>query len=173
MLNQRFYYITGLLLNALLLSFYTVMAFTPHIACLTSTGTNVTKGFEFCFKLGFFATVADFINAAFFEFYIRQRNHAEKERYGYITKGTLTLETIYAVMEWVFRALCLLVALLQLMIRNSNTGNYCINDVKLLYSEGQWLLWLIIVSTFKILLLSAWHLFLNTRSKSFFSDQFD
>lgn len=136
MLNQRFYYITGLLLNALLLSFYTVMAFTPHIACLTSTGTNVTKGFEFCFKLGFFATVADFINAAFFEFYIRQRNHAEKERYGYITKGTLTLETIYAVMEWVFRALCLLVALLQLMIRNSNTGNYCINDVKLLYSEG-------------------------------------
>ena len=78
-LNQRIYYIAGLLFNALLLSFYTVMAFTPHIPCLTMTGSNVTKGFEFAFKLGFFATAADFVNAAFFEFYVRQRNHFEME----------------------------------------------------------------------------------------------
>ena len=70
-LNQRIYYIAGLLFNALLLSFYTVMAFTPHVPCLTPTHANVTKGFEFAFKLGFFATSADFINAGIFEFYIR------------------------------------------------------------------------------------------------------
>ena len=69
----------GLLLNAALLSCYTVMAFTPHVPCLTDSGTNVTKGFEFAFKLGFYATVADFINAAFLEFYIRQRHHVETE----------------------------------------------------------------------------------------------
>ena len=70
-LNQRLYYIAGLLLNALLLSLYTVMAFTSHTPCLTPTGSNVTKGYEFAFKLGFFVTSADFINAAFFEFYVR------------------------------------------------------------------------------------------------------
>ncbi len=149
------------------------MAFTPHVPCLTETGVNVTKGFEFCFKLGFFATAADFINSAFFEFYIRQRNHQENERYGYVTKNTLTLETIYAVMEWVFRALCLLVALLQAMIRSSKTGYYCTHELGVLADEGHWLLCLIVVSIFKIILLSAWHLVLNTRSKSFFADQFE
>ena len=76
-LNQRCYYICGLVSNALLLSFYTVMAFTPHIPCFTPTGSDVTKGFQFAFRLGFFALAADFVNSAFFEFYIRQRNHME------------------------------------------------------------------------------------------------
>ena len=70
-LNQRLYYIAGLVLNALLLSFYAVMAFTPHAHCETPTGFNVTKGFEISFKLGFYATAADFINSSFFEFYVR------------------------------------------------------------------------------------------------------
>jgi len=50
------------------------MAFTPHVPCLTPTGANITKGFEFAFKLGFFAIAADFTNQSFLEFYIRQRN---------------------------------------------------------------------------------------------------
>ena len=111
-LNQRLYYIAGLLLNALLLSLYTVMAFTPHIPCLTPTGSNVTKGYEFAFRLGFFATSADFINAAFFEFYVRQRNHAEIEARGFVTSTTQTMEIIYAVMEWVFRGLTVLISVL-------------------------------------------------------------
>ena len=68
-----------------MLSFYTVMAFTPHMPCYNQTDQNITKGFEFAFKLGFFATAADFINAAFFEFYIRQRNHMETVNYGYVS----------------------------------------------------------------------------------------
>ena len=112
MLNQRFYYITGLFTNALLLSFYTVMAFVPHIPCLTPNGANVTKGFEFAFKLGFFALAADFTNSAFFEFYIRSRNYIEIEKNGFVSAATLTLETVYAVMEWVFRGLICLVSLL-------------------------------------------------------------
>ena len=65
------YYIAGLLFNALLLSFYTVMTFTDHIPCITPQNTNVTKGFEFAFKVGFLVTGADFLNSAFFEFYVR------------------------------------------------------------------------------------------------------
>ena len=172
-LNQRFYYIAGLLFNALLLSFYTVMAFTPHIPCMTATGQNVTKGFEFAFKLGFFATAADFINAAFFEFYIRQRNHMEVVNYGYVTAAQLTMETIYAVMEWVFRGLFLLVSLFQLLIMVSATGKYCIHEVGLLESEGRWLFWLIIVQVCKLVFLSSWHVLLNKKKQSFFSNQFD
>ena len=87
-LNQRCYYLVGLLLNALLLSLYTVMAFTSHVPCLGPRGSNVTKGFEFCFKLGFYACAADFINAAFFEFYIRQRNHVEMSAHGFVSRTT-------------------------------------------------------------------------------------
>ena len=126
-LNQRCYYIAGLLLNALLLSFYTVQTFTPHVPCRTLTGSNVTKGFEFAFKLGFYAAAADFINAAFFEFYIRQRTHIEIQNFGQVTKTTQALETVYAVMEWVFRAIYILLTILQAIIRNSETGDYCIN----------------------------------------------
>ena len=61
-----------MIINAGLLSSYTVMAFTPHQDCITSDGVmNVTKGFEFAFKLGFYVISADFLNAAFLEFYIR------------------------------------------------------------------------------------------------------
>jgi hypothetical protein len=160
-------------LNALLLSFYTVQAFTPHTPCLTATGSNVTKGFEFAFKLGFYAAAADFVNAAFFEFYIRQRNHIEMEAHGFVSKTTQTMETVYAVMEWVFRGLYILVSLLQAMIRNSSTGDYCINETGVLHEEGAWLKWLILVQVFKIVMLSIWHVLLNRKKQSFFSDQFD
>ena len=69
--NQRLYYIANLLLNSCLLSCYTVMAFTPHQVCLTATGMNITEGFAFAFKLGFYVIGVDFFNAAFLEFYIR------------------------------------------------------------------------------------------------------
>ena len=126
-LNQRLYYVAGLVLNALLLSFYAVMAFTPHAHCETPTGFNVTKGFEFSFKLGFYATAADFINSSFFEFYVRQRNHTDMQKYGHVSAKTQTLETVYAVMEWVFRGLFVLVTILQLLVRCSATGRYCVH----------------------------------------------
>lgn len=164
MLNQRFYYIAGLLLNALLLSFYTVQTFTPHVPCLTDTGMNVTKGFEFAFKLGFYACVADFVNAAFFEFYIRQRNHVEMDEHGFVSKTTQAFETVYAVMEWVFRGLYIIVSLLQAMIMTSKTGQHCINETLVLQEEGHWLKWLIIVQVVKIVMLSVWHILLNHKS---------
>ena len=39
--------------------------------------------------------------------------------------------------------------------------------------EGNWLYWLIILQTGKIVLLSVWHLALNEKSKSFFANQFE
>ena len=163
----------GLLFNALLLSLYTVMAFTEHVPCLTEQGQNVTKGFEFAFKLGFFATLADFINSAFFEFYIRQRHHLETDGQGFISSTTHTMETIYAVMEWAFRGFFVLVSLLQLMIKGSKTGHYCIHELGVLAEEGRWLKWLIILQLVKIVLLSIWHVLLNRKKQSFFSNQFD
>ena len=47
------------------------MTFTEHVPCITPQNTNVTKGFEFAFKVGFLTTGLDFINSAFFEFYVR------------------------------------------------------------------------------------------------------
>ena len=76
-------------------------------------------------------------------------------------------------MEWVFRAIWIFVSLLQAMIKTSTTGQYCIHEVGILEEEGHWLYWLIIFQTVKIGILSAWHLALNERSKSFFANQFE
>lgn len=76
-------------------------------------------------------------------------------------------------MEWVFRALYILLTLLQALIRNSETGDYCINNIGLLHEEGTWLKWLIILQVFKIVILSVWHILLNRKKQNFFSDQFD
>ena len=149
------------------------MAFTPHAHCETPTGFNVTKGFEFCFKLGFYATAADFLNSSFFEFYVRQLNHADMQRYGHASARTQTLETVYAVMEWVFRGLFLLVTALQLLVRCSKTGRYCVHEEGSLKEEGVWLACLVFLQLFKVALMSVWHIVLNRKKKSFFSDQFD
>jgi len=61
------------------------MAFSTHEVCLNAVGLNITKGFDFAFRLGFYATLADFLNAAFFEFYIRHRNLLERDKLGFVT----------------------------------------------------------------------------------------
>lgn len=172
-LNQRIYYIVSLVLNALILSFYATMAFTPHVPCLTPTGANITKGFEFAFKLGFFAIAADFTNQSFLEFYIRQRNFHDQQKTGFVSAATLTLETVHSVMEWVFRGLILSVSLFQTIIRLSATARYCINEVDTLKEEGKWLEWLIIAQIAKVLVLSFWHILLNKRKLGYYSNQFD
>ena len=93
----------------------------------------------------------------------------EMQRLGYISPTTQTFETVYAVMEWVFRSLFILVSILQGIIRGSSTGQYCIHEAdQLLKEEGKWLGWLIVVQSVKIITMSAWHIVLNRRNKSFF-----
>ena len=89
-----------------------------------------------------------------------------------MTAATQTLETVYAVLEWVFRALFILVTILQMIIRGSSTGLYCRDEVGLLREEGNWLGWLIGVQIVKVFVMSVWHLVLNRRRRGFFSDQF-
>ena len=76
-------------------------------------------------------------------------------------------------MEWVFRAIFLLVSILQALVRTSTSGQYCIHEIGVLELEGDWLYWLIWFQLFKIAVLSAWHIVLNKRQKAFFADQFD
>lgn len=87
----------------------------------------------------------------------------EQEKLGYISSATQTFETVYAVMEWVFRFLLILVSLLQAMIRGSATGQYCTHETELLKEEGEWLGWLIVVQTVKIVMMSVWHVLLNRK----------
>lgn len=74
LLSQRCYFLTGLVFNMALLAVYSVVTFSAHEPCLTPTGSNISKGFEFAFKLGMLISAADFVNSAFFEFFIRPRN---------------------------------------------------------------------------------------------------
>ena len=73
------------------------------------------------------------------------------------------METIYAVMEWVYRGLFLLVSLFQSLILASATGQHCTTEVGLLEQEGRWLFWLIIVQVCKLTFFSAWHILLNRK----------
>ena len=72
---------------------------------------NATKSIELAFRLGFGATVLDFLNSAIFEFYIRQKTHYEKNRLGHVTGQTEKLATYYAILEWVFRGMIVLISL--------------------------------------------------------------
>ena len=95
------------------------------------------------------------------------------QKMGYLTATTQTLETVYAVMEWVFRGMICLVSLLQILILTSATGKYCIHELEVLYQEGTWLKWLIIVQLGKVFVFSTWHILLNRKKQGFFADQWD
>lgn len=134
------------------------MAFTPHYPCLTATGSNITKGFEFAFKVGFFVHAVDFLNTGIFDFVIRNRTFKEMQTRGMVLNFTVMLETTYLVLEWTFRGAVLLVSIFQIMIRQSTSGQYCIHKTKVLHMEGTWLLCLLLVQVFKLGLLTVWHL---------------
>jgi len=134
----------GMLFNAFLLSFYSVMVFTSHDQCQSKKGkANVTKFIQIAFIAGFMITSLDFINSAFFEFYIRMRTHREKTTFGYIHDKTERFALQYAVLEWVLRAIMVLVSFAQLAIRKLSASEYCISETKDLELEGTWLSWLI------------------------------
>ena len=68
----------------------------------------------------------DFLNNGAFDYYIRKSISRDIDRRGQVLNYTLFLETLYKVFEWVCRSLVLLVTILQIMIRQSTTGLYCI-----------------------------------------------
>ena len=73
------YYVYGMLFNAFLLSFYSVMVFSEHNECKSKNGkANVTRVLQIAFIAGFVATLLDFVNSSFFEFYIRMRSYRER-----------------------------------------------------------------------------------------------
>ena len=110
--SQKVYYISNLILGSLILSFYAVMAFTEHYPCLTKSGTNISKGFQLAFKLGFFIHIADFANIGIFDYLIRLMVNADIEAKGIVMSKTIMMETVYYVMEWGFRCAILLVTIL-------------------------------------------------------------
>ena len=83
-----------MLLNAFLLSFYSVMTFSEHKPCTSESGmTNVTKTIHFAFILGFILTVTDFLNSVFFQLLVLHKTSTEKASYGYITEATEKMAT--------------------------------------------------------------------------------
>ena len=172
-LNQRLYYISSLLTNAALLSFYTVMSFTHHVPCLDDIGMNITRGFEFAFRLGFAMTVADIINSSFVEFYIRQRHYHDLVKNGNLSNVTASLETLQSHLEWYFRFLTCFVSLLQTIIRSSKSAKECVNKSETLKVENMWLKWLVVAQLVKVCIFAVWHYHLNRRKFSYFANQFD
>jgi hypothetical protein len=79
------------------------------------------------------------------------------ERYGQKLNFTMGLENLYLFIEWTFRGFVFLLTLLQLMIRHSTTGLYCIERAKILSSEGKWLSALILLQLAKLVIMTYWH----------------
>lgn len=102
--SQRLYYIYGLLFNAFLLCLYVVMVFSEHRACKSKSGkVDVTRNMEILFQVGFLAAVCSFVDAAFFELYMRQKSFREMSLNGYISRRTEKLVLRYILCQYVFR----------------------------------------------------------------------
>ena len=147
------------------------MTFTEHQKCLSKSGrTNVTRNIQVAFIIGFAMTTLDFINSAFFEFYIRSRTHRDKTILGYVSQRTEMLAIQYALLEWVFRILMVIVSAGQLAFILLSSTRHCVLETNELNLEGAWLFFLIIAQLFKIATLTLWHLRLNQRNVGYFND---
>ena len=77
------YFLTGLILNMLLISFYVVVVFMEHPKCMSKSGkTNVTAQIDLIFYIGFGSVVIDFMHSFFGENYTRLRSYSERVKFG-------------------------------------------------------------------------------------------
>ena len=103
----------------------------------------------------------DFAFSVFFEIYVLASKSIDKKELGYLTKKTRKLDVIYTVLQWLIRVLLILTAFYQLAIRFLEPSRYCIDEVKTLDEEGQWLQWLAFGKLLKILLLCLFSLVIS------------
>ena len=76
----------------------------------------------------------------------------------------------YALLEWVFRILMVIISAGQLAVILLSSTRHCVLETKELNLEGTWLFFLIMAQLFKIVTLTLWHLRLNQRNVGYFND---
>ena len=65
------YYLSSLLWNAMIISFYIVQVFTEHEDCFTTRNKNLLYDMELAYYVGFSVIVLDTINGGVISFYVR------------------------------------------------------------------------------------------------------
>ena len=112
-LAQHFslYYISNLFTNAFLLSFYIVSLYIDHSTCRTKNEFYVTDYFDFVLYLGIVILLMDTFNSAVPCIYFRAKQKLE-ERKGQVSVNTTASATISNILEWIFRAIMILVSML-------------------------------------------------------------
>ena len=120
------YYIAHLLLNALLMSLYTVQVAANHSLCITRSGLDVTEYFDFTFYMGFFLLLAEFINAHVLCIYFRSQVQIA------VSKNTLITANVSENVDSCFKVATLFISFLQYRIKNSHQVKMCIMRYNLL-----------------------------------------
>ena len=110
LLNQKVFYVAQLIANAFLLSFYAVLVFAPHEACIgPGNGYNITRTFVIMFNVGFVWHLLDLLNSGVFELYLRQRMVGDLNERGLVMTNTYRFQCVYLCIEWSLRAFGVLV----------------------------------------------------------------
>ena len=129
--NYAAYYMTNLLSNTFLLSFYVVHALSKHMACHSVNGHNLTTHFNSVYRFGLIILAADAFNSAVPCIYWRNA-HWQQVKNGDYRKGSKAMMIVSDVLEWFCRLVMLCVSILQHNVTHSKQSKYCTQQLGLL-----------------------------------------
>ena len=144
--NYLHYYVSLLFSNALMLSFYTVQAFSSSPPCLVDSGdksgeTNMTIWFDIAFNGGFSIHCVNFLFYAFADPYTRQIRQKKSSRARrQLGKTEHAIFLVAYMFEMLLRCFLYSGSVLQLVLLMTSESRYCTSQSRILKLEGHWLL---------------------------------
>ena len=90
------YYLTSLLYNTLLISFYGVLLIQPHDNCMLKNGINLTAQYESLFVAGLTMFIADTVISNLVATYVRFKIELEAREMGQSNQTNLCQLSVFA-----------------------------------------------------------------------------
>ena len=150
-----YYYVCALILNAVMVSLYSVQSFTSSPACMSAGSTsNITVNFEHLFFGGFVLHIINFTYYAFGEpiarqFFLNARSREPNKALNFYLIST-------AIFEVMLRVLMVVLTALELILVLSKYGRMCVYTTGILLKEGNWLLSLALSQLVLMVALAIW-----------------
>ena len=122
------HYLSKLIVNITLLTFYAFQVFNQHQPCLSGTSKNITDQFELAFLLGFIVVIVDFVNSGMLTVYFRFKIEKDMRQFGQTGIFTKWMAEITSYIDITTRVFTLFLCIHQLIVLYSKTGDYCVKD---------------------------------------------
>ena len=145
----------------MLLPFYVVQVALVHPPCTTHTGHNVSKSYDYSFKLGLVILVIDVVNTHANGLYLFHADKMESRMPNGNWSMTHKLLNYTGYIEFIMWGATIVVSIKQAVLNLSSNGSYCVNHV--LIKERDQMTILIILQVVKAIAFGAFSTRLDTQ----------